>query len=140
MKNEFAFFSACDTPFLKKELVEVLLENIDPRSDIIMPETAAGMEPLCAVYSKRCLDRAEHHIRQKKLKIQRALSHHRLKKIPETVLRAKDPQLTSFFNINTPDDLAKAQEMVQQSKGQGAKGRGHGAESTGHGAGRSGHE
>jgi len=120
MKNQFAFFSACDTPFLKKELVEVVLENIDRTTDIIMPETAAGMEPLCAVYSKRCLDTAEHHIKQNKLKIQRALGNHRLKKISESVLRSKDPELASFFNINTPEDLARAQEMA-------AKGRGHSA-------------
>ncbi|KGM44226.1 hypothetical protein JY97_02015 [Alkalispirochaeta odontotermitis] len=119
MQNQFAFFSACDTPFLKKELVEGLLEYIDRTTDIIMPETAVGMEPLCAVYSKRCLDTAEHHIKQNKLKIQRALSNHRLKKIPETVLRSKDPELASFFNINTPEDLARAQEMAARGKAPG---------------------
>jgi len=112
MKNQFAFFSACDTPFLEKGLVEVLLENIDRNIDIIMPETSAGMEPLCAIYSKRCLDTAEHHIKQNKFKIQRALGNHRLKKIPETVLRSKDPELISFFNINTPEDLTRAEEMA----------------------------
>ncbi len=114
MKNPFAFFSACDTPFLKKELVETLLDNIDQNNDIIMPETSAGMEPLCAIYSKRCLNAAEHHIKQNKLKIQRALGNHRLKKIPETVLRTKDPELISFFNINIPQDLARAEEMVKR--------------------------
>jgi len=112
MKNPFAFFSGCDTPFLKKDLIEVLLENIDKNKDIIMPETSAGMEPLCAIYSKRCLNAAEHHIKQNKFKIQRALGNHRLKKIPETVLRSKDPELLSFFNINTPEDLTRAEEMI----------------------------
>jgi molybdopterin-guanine dinucleotide biosynthesis protein A len=112
MQNSFAFFSACDTPFLKKELVEILLENVDRNKDIIMPETRAGMEPLCAIYSKRCLNAAEYHIKRNKLKIQRALGNHRLKKIPETVLRPADPELSSFFNINTPQDLTRAEEMV----------------------------
>ena len=98
--------------FLEKGLVEILLENIDRNKDIIMPETSAGMEPLCAIYSKRCLNTAENHIKQNKFKIQRALSNHRLKKIPETVLRAKDPELTSFFNINSPEDLVKAEAMA----------------------------
>ena len=112
-KNPFAFFSACDTPFLKKDLVNVLLENIDNKKDVIMPETTAGMEPLCAIYSKRCLNAAEHHIRQKKFKIQRALGSLRFKKIPEDLLRSKDPELSSFFNINTPEDLITAQEMAK---------------------------
>ena len=117
MKNPFAFFSACDTPFLKKELVETLLQHIDKRDDIIMPETSAGMEPLCAIYSKRCLNSAENHIKQNKFKIQRALGNHRLKKIPEAKLRLKDPELVSFFNINTPEDQEAAEEMAAKCKG-----------------------
>lgn len=120
MRNPYAFFSACDTPFLKKDLVETLLDNLNGSKDIIMPETAAGMEPLCAIYSKRCLNAAEHHIKENKFKIQRALGNHRLKKIPETVLRAVDPELKSFFNINTPQDLARSEEIA-------AAGRAHGA-------------
>ena len=126
MKNQFAFFTACDTPFLKKELVMTLLEKIEPNQDIIMPETAAGMEPLCAIYSKRCLNTAAYHIRQDKLKIQLALRSHRLKKIPESLLRTADPDLISFFNINTPEDLEKAQKMAAESERQRAEGREYG--------------
>ena len=117
MQNPFAFISACDTPFLNKELVETLLQHIDQRYDIVMPETAAGMEPLCAIYSKNCLKTAEQHIKQNKFKIQRALANHRLKKIPEKILRSKDPDLRSFFNINTPADLELAEELAAEGTG-----------------------
>jgi len=110
--NPYAFFSACDTPFLKKELVEVLIEQIEQKIDIIMPQTAAGFEPLCAIYSKRCLKPAEDHIKANKLKIQWALRSNRTKNIPEKELLKVDPDLRSFFNINTPQDLAKAEAMV----------------------------
>ncbi len=119
MKNSFGFFAACDTPFLNKDLVEVLLENIEGNKDIIIPETTAGMEPLCAIYSKRCLNTAEHHIKQNKFKIQRALRKHQWKIIPESQLRTKDPELKSFFNINTPGDLARAEQMAARGE-QGA--------------------
>ena len=118
MRNSFGFFAACDTPFLKKDIVEVLLENIEENKDIIIPETSAGMEPLCAIYSKRCLNTVEHHITQHKFKIQRALAKHRWKKIPESELRSKDPELISFFNVNTPQDLVRAEEMAARSMGQ----------------------
>jgi molybdenum cofactor guanylyltransferase len=112
--NPYAFFSACDTPFLKKELVEVLVEQIEEKIDIIMPETAAGFEPLCAIYSKRCLKPAEYHLKANKLKIQWAFRSNRIKNIPESLLRSVDPELESFFNINTPEDLAKAEAMVAE--------------------------
>ena len=119
MRNSFGFFAACDTPFLNKDLVQVLLENIEGNKDIIMPETTAGVEPLCAIYSKRCLNTAEHHINQNKFKIQRALGKHRWKIIPEPQLRTKDPELISFFNINTPADLARAEQMATRGEEHG---------------------
>jgi molybdopterin-guanine dinucleotide biosynthesis protein A len=110
--NPFAFFTACDTPFLKKEVIATVLEHIDPAADLIIPQTSAGLEPLCAAYSKRCLKPAEDHLRLNKLKIQMALNKCRIKRIPEERLRARDPELVSFFNVNTPQDLARAEELL----------------------------
>ena len=117
-KNPFVFFSACDTPFLKKELVITLIEQIENNTDIIMPQTAAGFEPLCSIYSKRCLKQAELHLKENKLKIQRAFQGHRIKYIPENVLLEKDPDLISFFNINTPEDLIRAEEIIAMNRDQ----------------------
>ncbi|MGD1975466.1 MAG: molybdenum cofactor guanylyltransferase [Desulfobacterales bacterium] len=116
MQNPYAFFSACDTPFLKKELVKSLVEQIEGNTDIIMPETAAGFEPLCAIYSKRCLKQAEQHLKENKFKIQWAFRGHRIQYIPESVLLQKDPELISFFNINTPQDLVRAEELIAMKK------------------------
>jgi len=113
--NPYAFFSACDTPFLKKELVEILVKQIEQKIDIIMPETAAGFEPLCAIYSKRCLKAAEDHLKANKVKIQWAFRSNRIRNIPENQLRTVDPELRSFLNINTPEDLVRAQEMIAHS-------------------------
>ena len=112
MTNPFAFISACDTPFLKKEMVETVIGKIEPQIDIVMPETSAGFEPLCAAYSKRCLEAAQNHLEQKKLKITKTFRKSRIKTISEKVLRKIDPDLQSFFNINTPGDLQRAEEMV----------------------------
>ena len=116
MKNPYAFFSACDTPFLKKEMVEILIEQIEPKIDIIMPETSAGFEPLCAIYSKRCLKPAEDHLMADKVKIQWAFRSSRIKHIAENQLRPADPELRSFFNINTPQDLVRAEELAAKDR------------------------
>jgi len=114
--NPFAFFAACDTPFLKKELVEILINNIEQSVDIVVPETKAGFEPLCAVYSKECLKQVEQQIIHNKLAIRHLFKKRRVKKIPEKILREKDPDLISFFNINTPQDQEKAEKMLEINK------------------------
>jgi molybdopterin-guanine dinucleotide biosynthesis protein A len=112
MTNPYAFISACDTPFLKKEMVETVIGKIEAQIDIVMPETSAGFEPLCAAYSKRCLNSAQHHLEQEKLKIIKTFRKNRIKTISEKVLCEIDPDLRSFFNINTAEDLKRAEEMV----------------------------
>jgi molybdopterin-guanine dinucleotide biosynthesis protein A len=115
-RHPFAFFSACDTPFLKREIIETVLDAIEPGVDLVLPRTQAGAEPLCAAYSRRCLGPAEAHLRASKFSIQWALKDRRIKTIPEDRLRAKDPGLISFFNVNTPQDLAQAEQLVRAGK------------------------
>ena len=115
MTNPFAFISACDTPFLKKEVIETVIGKIESDIDIVIPETSAGLEPLCAAYSRRCLEAAQHHLEQEKLKVIKAFRKSRIKTVSEKVLRKQDPDLLSFFNINTSDDLKRAEEMVKKA-------------------------
>jgi molybdenum cofactor guanylyltransferase len=112
-RHPFVFVTACDTPFLKKEIVETLIQAIAPDTAVVIPETAAGMEPLCAVYAKTCLALVERQIQAKKFKIQSMFKKIRVKKIPEATLREKDPELVSFFNINTETDFLTAGQRVK---------------------------
>ncbi len=105
----FIFVSACDTPFIQKSLVELILAKIEPHVSVVIPETAKGLEPLFAAYSKNCLPVMARHIQENKLKIQRMFRKFKVKKIPEATLRKKDPDLISFFNINTVQDWEAAQ-------------------------------
>jgi len=107
----YAFFSACDTPFLQKNLVCHILDAIEPRLDVIVPQTTAGLEPLCAVYSKRCLASIAHNLDIKQFKILEFYRKVRTKRIGEHALRRWDPELTSFFNVNSPRDLPEAERI-----------------------------
>ena len=112
--NPHIFVAACDSPFIKKEVIEAVIERIEPGYDAIMPEVSAGLEPLCAVYAKRCLNRIEQHLAREKLKIQLVFKKNRIKKISEKILRERDPELISFFNINSPEDLEKADALCNR--------------------------
>ncbi|MCK5504118.1 MAG: molybdenum cofactor guanylyltransferase [Thermodesulfovibrionia bacterium] len=111
INTPYAFFLACDTPFVKKELLEIILAGIEQHVDVVIPETSKGFEPLCSIYSKQCLRPIEQQLIGGKLKIQGFFRNVRVKKIHEKYLRQKDPDLVSFFNINTPDDLIQAEHI-----------------------------
>lgn len=106
-----AFITACDTPFLQKEVIEVIVGALADGIDVVIPETAAGIEPLCAAYSIRCLETIGRHLKSNKLKIQMFFNKMRVRRISEKALRRVDPHLCSFLNINSPADLARAEAV-----------------------------
>ncbi len=115
-RTPFIFVTACDTPFLKKEMVETVVSQIEPGTAVVIPETADGTEQLCAVYSKSCLSLMERQIKEEKFQIKKMFRKIRVKKIPETLLRQVDSELMSFFNINTAEDYLKAKQWQEQNQ------------------------
>lgn len=112
-RTPYIFVTACDTPFLKKEMVEMIVSDIEPGAAVVLPETAKGTEQLCAAYSKTCLSLMERQIKEKKFQIKKMFDKIRVKKIPENRLRQADPELVSFFNINTDADYSKARKWLE---------------------------
>jgi molybdopterin-guanine dinucleotide biosynthesis protein A len=112
-RASYGFITACDMPFLKREMIHLLLQELEPPWDVITPVTAEGYQPLCALYAKKCLKPIEDQITKGEMKISKLFSRVKVKKIPEETLRQADPDLISFFNINTQEDLALSQKMRQ---------------------------
>ena len=102
------FVSACDTPFLKKELISYILSQITPKFDVVIPKTEAGLETLCAVYSKNSLSIIEKNLQNRIYMVKKFFKKNRVKKISEGNIKRFDPEMTSFFNINTSEDLERA--------------------------------
>jgi molybdopterin-guanine dinucleotide biosynthesis protein A len=117
--HPFIFVSACDTPFLKREVVETVVAAIAPGISVVVPETSKGTEQLCAVYAKTCLSLMEQQLREERFQIKRMFGKVKVKKIPEHILRKNDPELISFFNINTHEDYKKAKEWLVKNQGTG---------------------
>lgn len=132
-QTPFIFITACDTPFIKTAMIKTLLREIDTKSDIIVPETEKGLQPLCAVYARQCLPVIEEQLRQEAsatrnisagpkkrvlnqgLKILNIYDTLRVKRIPEQRLLAVDPNLLSFFNVNTPEDFVQAEQILSEN-------------------------
>ncbi len=110
---EDVFISACDTPLIKPALIAALLQARQPGIDLVIPETPSGLEPLCAVYSQRCLAPIESRLKRRDYRIRRFFNRVRVKRVSTQRLLTIDPDLRSFKNVNTPEDLA----AVAQWKG-----------------------
>lgn len=108
------FVTACDMPFLKKAMVNALLDLLEPKWDVIIPVTAKGPQPLCAIYSKRCIKPIEDQLQGQASKIVSFFSKVRVQEVPEDTLRELDPDLDSFFNINTPGDLTASEKILEE--------------------------
>ena len=107
-----AFVSACDTPFLVPELVKEIVSRVRPETDILIPETASGLQPLCAVYSRRCLQPIERIFQQERFNIRDFFPQVRVETISATDIRRFDEKEVSFININTAADLSEAEAAL----------------------------
>lgn len=115
-----AFFAACDAPFLQPALVRALLAEVRPGDDVVLPRKDDGYrEPLCAVYSRRCLPYIEAQLRRDDFKIIHFFDQVRVRDVPIARLVAADPDLRSFRNVNRPEELAEARALAREA-GEGA--------------------
>ena len=113
-QSMYAFVVPCDAPFLKPGVVLKLIEHVDPSLDAIVPASEDYYQPLCAIYSKRCIRHIEEHLQRKDYKIINIFNEIQLKTIPMDDFRSIDPDLCSFFNVNTPEALNESQEMARR--------------------------
>ena len=111
---------ACDSPFLAPKLLTYLISLLGDY-DAVMPWTSRGnpedrsgdqltLQTLCAVYSKRCLPIIELMLQKSELRVHALQDRAAVKCISPEVWQAFDPDGISFFNINTPEDLAQAND------------------------------
>lgn len=108
-----AFCLACDMPFANPALMRYLA-GLAPGHDVVVPRTAEGLQPLHAVYAKGCLPAMHRQIEADRLKIDRLFDLVRVRYVEEAEIRPFDPELHSFWNLNTREDLALARARRAQ--------------------------
>jgi molybdenum cofactor guanylyltransferase len=117
---EWSFFAACDMPFINKRLVRALAD-LRPGYDVVAPRVDWKIEPLHAFYNRRCLAPLQEIIESGQRQIIPLFKQVRVRFVEEEELRAIDPELTSFFNINFPEDAltgfsGKPIEYIQKKR------------------------
>lgn len=112
--NPYVLVVGCDMPFLNASLLRYML-LLTPGYDVVVPRTEQGVEPLHALYSKACLPAMEQLLQQDNLKVIAFYSQVRVRYVEQEEIKILDPQLLSFFNVNTPDDLRWARKRVAKA-------------------------
>jgi molybdopterin-guanine dinucleotide biosynthesis protein A len=106
-----AFVAACDMPFLNPALIAHLV-GLSPGYDIVIPRTEDGLQPLHAAYSRKCLPFMEDLLREGNLKILDFFPRVKKREVPAGEMLPFDPHLSSFLNLNSPEDLARIQSSL----------------------------
>ena len=103
---------ACDMPFLNRALLEHQL-RLAPQADAVVPRHQSQYEPLHAVYDRRmCLPAIEESLQAGEERLVSFYPNVRVLTVDEVVLDRLDPGGLSFFNVNTPQDLARAEQFI----------------------------
>ncbi len=107
---ERSFVLACDMPFVNRGLVEYMI-SFAPDFDVVVPRPSGDYEPLHAVYSKDCIPFIEEMFASKNFRIFDFYNKVRLKEITENEIKRFDPEMLSFTNVNTREELEKIKEI-----------------------------
>jgi len=114
VKTPFSFIMACDMPFTNTGIIKRLGEITREDDDIIIPRSVDGLEPLFAVYSRRCIPVLKNMVRDGNFRIQKMFSSLNTRYLSEEEIEYFDPRKVAFFNINNKEDLEKAKRISKR--------------------------
>ncbi len=112
--DEWVLAVAADMPHLSAEVVRALWDARGG-ADAVVPMTDKGPEPLLALYSRACLPAARKVLASGRRRLVALFREVKVVEIPIDSLRGVDPDLKSFVNVNTPEELAEARDEVTAS-------------------------
>ena len=102
----------CDMPDLNPNVMRLLGQAASPPLDAVVAEISGEEQPLCAVYRHTAMPKLLSYLENGKRTARGALAILHVMRIGEGVLRRIDPDLASFRNINTPEELT----LLRQKK------------------------
>jgi len=119
-QGKYSLLLPCDTPFISSQIATFLLELCVNKNAVIPRWPNGHIEPLQAVYyTKSALNVANKALEDKKQNMRSMIaSLKKVRYVSTLVLKQIDPKLTTFFNINTPKDLRKAEQMLLDASAQ----------------------
>ena len=116
-ETDYIFTAACDMPFLNEKVISLIIDK-GAGFDIAIPEVGGRSHPLHALYSKSCyngmkacMERGERGLNR----FIKSLPERSVRAVTEDEIREVDPEFLSLFNMNTPEELERAEDIVKNT-------------------------
>jgi molybdenum cofactor guanylyltransferase len=110
---------ACDLPYLTKGWLNyVVARALTSQADAVVPISARGPEPLCAIYHKRCEAAIRVELERGTRKVTDALQALLVEMIAPLEWKAFDSDGLLFKNMNSPEDYDEARARLDGEQGE----------------------
>ena len=110
---------ACDMPFVCADLLDAMRNSLlSANKDIAIPRPDGGLEPFHAVYRRdTCLPHIQAALDADKWRVDAWFAKVDMCFFDQLELLSYDPDLLCFYNVNTPEELAAAEQLALQKEG-----------------------
>jgi molybdopterin-guanine dinucleotide biosynthesis protein A len=108
-KTDHLLLLACDLPYLSTPFLRFLYQQIDDEHQAFVPDSPAGLQPLCAIYNRSILASVGQAIDLNQLGMRRLLATLNIRAITAAQWQPYDPEDRLFTNLNTPEDYQRTQ-------------------------------
>ena len=112
-----AFALACDTPFVRADVLRYLASRLEADDAAVVPEWEGRLQPLVALYRPSLGVELEALAARGEARLQAVADLPGVVVVPERELRGLDPAGDSFRALNTPADLVAAERLLAARSG-----------------------
>lgn len=113
-RTDWNLILACDLPYLSATWVDwVLARALRSKRQIVMPRTAAGIEPLAAVYRRECAGPIIEALYRGVRKVSDGLEGLQIEFVTERDWGRADPTGRVLYNMNAPEDYEEARKWLE---------------------------
>lgn len=110
-KCDAVFVAGCDLPFLDSVVIGKLFDLLGEHS-AVMPTVDGEPQPLCAIYSMRERPRIHELVQSGQRRAQALAELPGVRKLGLDELRALDPTLRFFRDVDTPEEFEAARKAA----------------------------
>ena len=113
--SEWNLVIACDLPYLTREWLGYLADRaLESEADAVVPMNELGIEPLCAMYRKRCDAAIREALDGGKRKVTDGIARLRTEFVEPDDWKPFDSDRLLFKNMNSPADYEEAKLRLEK--------------------------